>query len=163
VTCPYMHKLCKKIEDCGVYVCRAFFPEKQPIIDKNTLPLCQSSEYESECLQYQEGAKWQEDRRVKGLTEKCPFAQANRCGRPWEWWCKGGNYPFLLTPYEIREGTDDIPVRDENGDIKFLEVDYDIHESCLSGDPEIYTTCPHYKTGMELREYVRELKKKGKK
>jgi len=158
--CIFLHKQCPG-GGCDKYVCRAFFPERQTVILPNLLPTCQSDEHKTECLQYIEGMKWQKERRQKGLTEKCPFATNNRCGRPWEWRCDAV-YPFLLTPYEIREGTDDIPVRDAEGNIKFKPVDYDIHETCLSGDPEIYTTCPQYIEGQRIREEYRELKKKGK-
>ena len=156
LTCLYMHKLCGA--DCDNHVCRAFFPEKQPLIDPKSKDICLGDEYETECLQHIDGVAYQEEKRVKGRTEKCPFAQNTRCGRPWEWWCKGSNYPFLLTTFEIREGTHDLPVRDENGDIKFTRTAEDIYETCLSGDAEIYMECPAYKDGMAAREYDRSLK-----
>ena len=157
MTCPFMHKLCKS--GCDNHVCRAFFPEKQPLIDPKSKDICLGDEYETECLQYVDGVKWRKERFLKGLTEKCFFARNQRCGRPWEWWCKStGSYPHLLTPYEIKEGTNDIAARDENGDIKFLKVEYDINETCLSGDKAIYEECPIYKAGMEQREYAKSLK-----
>lgn len=153
--CPYMHKDCGS--DCDNHQCRAFFPEKQPLIQKSHKDICISDDYAAECLIYEEGRRWREKRRVAGLKEKCPFATNNRCGRSWEWRCDAV-YPWTLNPYEVREGTDDIPVRDENRNIKFLPVDYDIYETCLSGDASIYTTCPSYKLGVEAREYDRNLK-----
>ena len=96
--------------------------------------------------------KWREEKRLKGLEEKCPFASNTRCGRPWEWWCKGSDYPFILTPFEVKEGTEDLPVRDADRNIKFLPVEYDMKETCISGDPKIYTACPNYIRGMEVRE-----------
>ena len=155
MTCRFMHKLCAA--DCDNHVCRAFFPEKQPLIDPKSKDICLGDEYEEECLIHAEGEAYQENKRAQGLKVKCPFAQNNRCGRPWEWWCKGGYAPFLLTPFEVKTGTEDIPIRDENGVVKFLEVNYDIHESCLTGDADIYTTCPNYKAGMEVRELSRKL------
>lgn len=158
MTCQYMHKLCKS--GCDNHVCRAFFPEKQPLIQKGSKDICRGDIYETECLQYEAGVEWREERRIKGLTEKCFFARNTRCGRPWEWWCKGGQTPFLLTTYEIREGTDDIPVRDENGEIRFIKSIDDIKGICLSGDASIYIECPNYKVGMELRELAKTLKTK---
>lgn len=158
MTCRFFYKQCGK--NCDNHLCRAFFPEKQPVILKSSKDVCQGEDYATECLIYNEGVKWREERRLKGLTEKCPFAQNARCGRPWEWWCKGGNYPFILTPFEVKEGTNDIPVRDADRNIKFLPVEYDINESCLSGDAAVYTECPHYKAGMALREEYGKLKSK---
>ena len=157
MTCPFMHKRCKV--GCDNYVCRAFFPEKQPFIQKTDEDICLGEDHATECLIYVEAVKWREERRLKGLTEHCPFATNNRCGRPWEWRCDAV-YPFLLTPYEIKEGTRDIPVRDEKGEIKFLPVDYDINETCLSGDVEIYEACPLYKNGLVSREGHKKLKSK---
>ena len=154
MTCRFMHKLCGV--ECDNHVCRAFFPEKQPLIDPKSKDICLEDEYEAECLIYVEAVKWREERRHKGLTEKCPFATNNRCGRSWEWRCDAV-YPFPLNPYEIREGTDDIPLRDEDGNIKFLKVNYDLYESCLSGDESVYSTCSQYKLGVETRELSRKL------
>jgi len=160
LTCLFMHKLCES--GCDNHVCRAFFPEKQPIISKLSKDICTGDEYETECLIYIDGWAYQEEKRRLGRTEKCPFAQNNRCGRPWEWWCKGSNYPFLLTTYEVREGTDDMPVRDKEGNIAFTYDEKMVNHTCLSGDVEIYEECPNYKLGMELRELVRNLKNKEK-
>ena len=162
--CEFLHKQCGK--DCDNHLCGAFFPKRQPVIMKSTKDICQGEDYATECLIYGEAIEWREERRLKGLTEKCPFASNTRCGRPWEWWCKGSNYPFKLTPFEVREGTDDIPVRAADRNIKFITLktdtgeDFDLHKTCLSGDPSIYTTCPHYKLGMEVREEWRKLKSK---
>ena len=158
MTCHFMHKNCKA--DCDNHECWAFFPEKQPLIDPKSKDMCLGEEYVTECLIYVDGTKWREERRLKGLTEKCPFASNTRCGRSWEWWCKGSDYPFILTPFEVRAGTEDIPVRDADKNIKFLPVEYDMKESCLSGDPKIYTTCPNYKLGMKSRAYDRQFKSK---
>lgn len=164
MTCRFMHKLCGK--GCDNHVCRAFFPEKQPIIQMSSKDVCQGEEYATECLIYSEGVAWREERRLKGLTEKCRFASNTVCGRPWEWWCKGGSYPFILTPYEVKEGTENIPVRDADKNVKFISLktdegdDFDLHKTCLSGDETIYVECPHYKAGMKLREYYREQKLK---
>jgi len=160
MACRFLYKQCGK--DCNKYICRAFFPDRTPYIDENTLPICQGEEYTTECLRYSEGIAWREEKRLKGLTEKCPFAQANRCGRSWEWWCKGSYYPFLLTTYEVREGTDDMPVRDENGDIVFTRSKEDITPTCLSGDPEIYEKCPNYIIGKQQQEEYRKLKSREK-
>ena len=160
-----MHKNCGK--DCDNHECRAFFPERQPIISKLTKDICTSDDYDTECLHYIEGTKWREEKRLQGLKEKCPFATNNVCGRSWSWRCDAV-YPFKLNPYEIREGTDDIPVRDEDRNIKFIPLktdegeDFDLHATCLSGDPEIYMPCPIYKDGVKHREYVEELKSKEK-
>jgi len=155
-----MRKLCKS--GCDHHVCRAFFPEKQPLIDPKNKDVCLGDDHATECLIYAEGVAYREEKRVKGLTEKCPFAQNQRCGRPWEWWCKGANYPFKLTTFEIREGTDDIPVRDADGNIKFTYDADVVNNTCLSGDAAIYTACPNYKLGMELREEARKLNSQEK-
>jgi hypothetical protein len=156
MTCHFMHKNCEK--DCDNHECRAFFPEKQPLIDPKSKDMCLGEDYSTECLIYVDGTRWREEKRLKGLTEKCPFASNTICGRPWEWWCKGSNYPFILTPYEIKEGTENIPVRDADKNIKFIPVEYDMRETCISGDSAIYMTCPHYLIGMEIREEYRQFK-----
>ena len=155
--CEYMHKTCES--GCDNHTCRAFFPLRQPLIDPKSKDVCLSDDHADQCLIYVEGKQWREEKRLQGLTEKCPFATNNRCGRPWEWRCDAV-YPFLLTPFEAKEGKDDIPVRDKDGNIKFLPVDYDIKETCLSGDPSIYTTCPLYQKGVKAREPVESLKSK---
>ena len=157
--CLYMHKLCEA--GCDNHVCRAFFPEKQPIISKLTKDVCTSDDYMTECLVYVAGMAYQEEKRRKGRTEKCPFAQNNRCGRPWEWWCKGGQAPFLLTTFEIIEGTDDMPIR-VDGNIKFTYDEEAVKWACWSGDSAIYMECPAYKAGVAQQEFVRNIKNKEK-
>lgn len=160
MTCLYMHKLCKA--GCDNHVCRAFFPEKQPIINKLSKDTCMGDEYTTECLIYAEGIRFQEEKRLKGRTEKCPFASNTVCSHPWEWWCKGGEYPFLLNPYITKEGKPRIALRDENNEIQFIPQEYDINETCLSGDTSIYIACPHYKVGVEMQELVRRLNSEEK-
>ena len=158
--CEYMHKTCAS--DCDNHVCRAYFPLRQPLIDPKSKDICLGDDHAEECLQFISGKKWREERRLKGLTEKCPFASNQRCGRLWEWWCKGSNYPFLLTTFEIKEGTHDLPVRDAQGDIKFTYDKEMVDGTCLSGNPEIYMECPNYKLGMEIREEYARLKMQEK-
>lgn len=156
-----MHKLCGK--DCDNHVCRAYFPEKQPIIHKGSKDICLGEEYETECLIYSDGVNWREERRLKGLKEKCPFATNNVCGRPWQWRCDAV-YPFLLTPYETKPGKDLIPLRDKDKNIKFTKLktdegeEFDLHKTCLSGDETLYPTCPHYTAGLKEREEYRKRK-----
>ena len=154
-----MYKQCGK--NCDSHLCRAFFPEKNPVIQKNSEDVCRGEDYATECLIYAEGLKWREEKRLNGLEEKCPFATNNRCGRPWEWRCDA-DIPFLLTPYEVKKGTHDIPARDADKNIKFITLktdtgeDFDLYKTCLSGDPSIYTTCPNYKVGVKIREEYRK-------
>ena len=161
--CPNMHKLCKV--GCDNYVCRAFFPERQPIIKKEMMPVCQGENYAEECPQYAVGTDFKAERRRKHLETHCPFASNTVCGRPYEWWCKGGQYPFQLTLYETKEGKPRIPKRDEHGEIIFIRSPEDLKETCLSGDREVYMNCPHYIEGMKIREEYKKIKEsveKGK-
>lgn len=160
MTCRYLHKLCPK-GGCENYVCRAYFPDKQPLLKKDMLPMCRGTEHE-ECLRYIEGNALRIERKLKSLDEHCPFATNTRCGRPWEWWCKGGNYPFLLTTYEVKEGTMDTPIRDVEGNVKLTRKVEDLKEVCFSGKTDVYEGCPNYQQGVALREYARELKKREK-
>lgn len=157
--CLYMHKVCKA--GCDDYVCRAFFPLRQPIIREDMLPLCMSENYAEECPQYAAGTEFRAEKRRKHLETHCPFASNTVCGRPYEWWCKGGYTPFQLTTYEMRDGVDyGSPKRDENGEIIFIRGPEDIAETCLSGNKEIYMKCPHYIDGMKHREEYKKLKGK---
>ncbi len=162
--CPYFHKLCQK--DCKNYVCRAFFPEKQPYVMTRDEEICRSSEH-LECLQYIDGKRWHEERLAKWASMYCPFASNTICSKPWDWWCKGGYVPFELTiPVYEEDGTGRKWLkRDEEGNIIFERSLEDIKDTCLTGDPEIYTNCPNYITGMKVREEWRQRKaqRKGQK
>jgi len=160
VKCEYMRKTCES--GCDNHTCRAYFPIKQPLIDPNSKDVCLSDDHATECLIYIEGKKWREEKRLKGLKEKCPFASNSRCGREWEWWCKGGNYPFLLTTFEVKEGTHDLPVKNSDGSIKFTYDKEIVDSTCLSGDEAIYTECPNYKEALHHREIIKRLKKSEK-
>ena len=155
-----MHKTCES--DCDNHVCRAFFPIKQPLIDPKSKDICYADDHQTECLQYEAAIEWREEKRIRGMTEKCRFATNTRCGRPWEWWCKGSDYPFLLTTYETKEGKDDIPERNADGSIKFNYDKEMVENACLSGDPSIYEQCPNFKRGVELLDMVTRLKKQEK-
>lgn len=158
--CPYMHKRCKT--GCDDYVCRAFFPVRQPHIKKDTLPLCMGEDYAEECLQHIDGALFKAERRRKYLEDHCPFASNTVCGRPYEWWCKGGSTPFQLTLYETYDGTPHgTPKRDETGQVLFTRSLEDIAETCLSGDKAVYMKCPHYIDGMLFREDYKKIKGKN--
>jgi len=156
MSCPYMHKLCKA--GCKDYVCRAFFPLRQPIIKEDTLPLCMSEDYAEECPQHAAGTEFKAERRRKHLENHCPFASNTVCGRPYEWWCKGGQIPFMLTLYETVEGKPRTPKRDKNGEIIYTRSPDDIKDTCLSGDKTIYMKCPHYIAGMKFREDYKRIK-----
>jgi len=160
--CEYMHKDCKA--DCDNHQCRAFFPLRQPLIDPKSKDICLADDHATECLIYAAGREWREEKRLNGLTEKCPFAQNNICGKSWWWWCKGGTTAFQLTPFEEAEDKPGIPKRNSDGTIAFIVMKnesgepFDIYTTCLSGDPAIYMTCPHYKLGVETRELSNSLK-----
>jgi len=158
--CPYIHKLCGNKPDCTNMVCRAYFPERQPILKQDMVDeVCSNGEY-LECERYIEGSQMRAERKQSQLKLHCPFASNSRCGRPWEWWCKGSDYPFLLTTYE--ENEHGLPVRDENGDV-ILTCDMDvIKNSCLSGKIEVYEQCPHYIDGIRYREEYVKIKNKEK-
>ena len=156
--CRFVHKSCDK--NCENYTCRAFFPLKQPWIAPYDLDFCLSGLH-VECLRREEALEWREQKRLKGLKEKCPFAHNTVCGKPWFWMCKGGDIPFTLTPFEpVNEVNPMHPKRDINGDIiytydegKFTRKD--VEETCLSGNPEIYGKCPNYIRGMQVHmEYA---------
>lgn len=157
--CTYLHKLCPK-DGCDNYSCRAYFPERQPLIKKDMLPLCKSRDH-STCDRFIDANVWRKQKKMDALKIHCPFATNNRCGRPWEWRCDA-YLPFKLTTYEIREGTDDIPIRDENGEIKFTYDKKLLEQTCFSGKVKIYESCPNYKKGIEHREYINQLKKQEK-
>jgi len=128
---------------------------KQPWIARHDLDFC-LSEHHVECLRREEAIAWREQKRLKGLDEKCPFAHCTVCGKPWFWMCKGSDYPFILTPFEaVNELNPMHPKRDANGDIVFTYDKWqwkDVEETCLSGDPEIYMKCPSYILGMQEQE-----------
>lgn len=155
MTCTYLHKLCPK-GGCDNYVCRAYFPEKQPLIKKELLELCKGDEYETECPIYEAGRQYREEKKAKLAELQCPFASNNRCDRPYEWWCKGSDVPFQLTQYEVNDK--DLPVKDEHGEIIFTRGVDDFKDTCLIGGPEIYTKCPHYVDGVKAREEYYEIK-----
>lgn len=154
--CEYLHKMCKGGCKEDWYVCRAFFPERQPRIMPSQLSVCQSHEH-MECPQLAAGRAFREERKRKNLEIKCPFASNTVCGKPWLWMCKGRVPPFFLTLYE--EDDKGLPIRDEDGGIKFTRGIDDIKDTCLSGDPAIYKECPWYKEGTEFRDTWRRVKK----
>ena len=158
--CPYIHRLCGNKPDCTNRVCRSHFPESQPLISKRDLPMCNSDEH-VDCIRFQEGTVIRKERKENQWKEHCPFASNSRCGRPWEWWCKGSSYPFLLTTYEETEH--ELPKKDENGNIVFTYDEEVFKNACLSGNPEIYEQCPHYIEGMRFREEYKRLKNSGEK
>jgi len=156
LTCQYLHKLCPKGGACDNYVCRAYFPDKQPLIEKNSLDVCKGDEYPSECLIYTEGTQYREEKKLKLYEKQCPFASNNRCDRPYEWWCKGSDIPFQLTEYQLNEK--ELPVRDEHGEVTFTRGIDDFKDTCLIGGPEIYMECPHYKDGVRAIEEYYEMR-----
>lgn len=151
--CEYLREMCKT--GCDKYVCRAFFPNSQPIITPDQLPMCQDDEY-ADCPRFTEGRKFHALRIEQKRKLHCPFASNTVCGKPWQWWCKGGRVPFQLTLYD--EDEKGLPKRDENGEIIFTRGIEDIKDTCLTGDPVIYEECPNYKAGVALREEWRRIK-----
>ena len=158
MTCSFYHKLCGT---CKKYVCRAYFPEKQPYIKGDMMPVCTGNDHKTECLVYSDAVQWREERKRKSLEEHCPFAHNTVCGKPWLWLCKGepASPYFPLTDIEMDQHGRII--RGEDGNIIFKpgRSIADIKEACLSGDIKIYEECPHYKNGIEFREYVKRVKK----
>lgn len=151
--CEYLRKLCKA--GCDNYQCRAFFPERQPMVARRDIPMCQSVEHEN-CIRFKEGREYHAEKLRKKRLIHCPFASNTVCGKPWDWWCKGSTPPFELTLPVLDENK--VPKRDVDGNILFTRSVEDIKETCLSGDPEIYEGCPHYKSGVESRKQWRERK-----
>lgn len=156
MTCPFYRRLCGS---CKKWVCRAYFPEKQPYIKDDMMPICTGNDYEKECLIYSDATKWREERKRQSLNEHCPFAHNTVCGKPWLWICKGATPPFFLTEVEVDQRG--LPIRDSDGAMKFkpMRSIEDIKGACLSGDTKIYEECPQYKEGIEFREYVKRVKK----
>lgn len=132
--CEYLHKLCPTA-GCENYVCRAYFPEKQPLVMKNMLETCKNGDYE-DCLTYVEGKKWRKERRERQLDMHCPFATNNECGKPDHWMCKGRNPPFKL-----------YPVKGEDGELTYTMEQ--MKQTCLSGDRTVYVECPFFNEGLE--------------
>jgi len=171
--CPYIHKICKdRSADCDKYVCRAFFPLRQPIIKADTMPLCMSEDYEEECPQYAAGTEFKAERRRKYLEDHCPFASNTVCGHPEEWWCKGGYVPHKLYPEYLEETRWQRTVRQVltflrlrqpaetfNGKLVMFTTKQ-LEEACWTGDKEIYGKCPAYIDGMKFREEYKRIKAK---
>jgi len=157
MTCPFYHKLCGS---CKKYVCRAYFPEKQPYITNTMMPVCAGDNYEHECLIYADALAWREERKRRSLNEHCPFAYNTFCGKPWLWVCKGVA-PIYFPLTEVEVDHHNIPLRDEEGKQVFKlgkSID-DIKGFCLSGDTEIYENCPNYKSGVEYNAFLNKLKR----
>ena len=155
MVCPFYHKLCGS---CKKYVCRAYFPEKQPYIKSGMMPICVGENYEKECLIYVDAVQWHEERKRKSLLDHCPFAANTFCGKPWLWMCKGAVPPVSLTEVEVDERN--LPKLVDGGiTYKLGKSITDIKNRCLSGKMEIYEECPYYKEGIEFREYVKRVKK----
>lgn len=144
MTCPYLHKLCPK-PNCDNWVCRAYFPERQPTIRDNLLPVCMGENYEKECPNYIAGRDFRERRHLDKLKLHCPFATNNECGKPDNWMCKGRAPPFRL-----------YPAKDEDGVL--LNTMEQLKETCLSGKREIYIECPFFKEGLkQYNKTIREV------
>jgi len=124
--CEYLVKKCRS--GCDNYVCRALFPEKQPLVMKTQLEVCKSDGFEVECPRFDEGNEYQ---RLKKLMKVgCPFLSNTVCGRPSEFWCKGRTPPFKI----------------ESGEKA---------EVCLKAD---FKECPYYQDGLAFREEWRRVK-----
>ena len=154
--CSYLHQLCES--GCDKYVCRAFFPERQPIVKPEMVSDCSDPEYAEVCPQRLAGIQWSEEKRARELTEKCPFAVNPRCSRPWEWHCYGGISPYKLTTFESKPGKPEVPARNEDGSIKFTYNVEDVQWACLGGDPEVYTKCPRYIAGVQYKKDYERIK-----
>lgn len=154
--CMFLRKMCKT--GCDNYQCRAFFPEKQPMIQpRDVETLCRTSEH-SECPRYVEGLKYREEKRSKQWKLHCPYASNNVCSRPWLWLCKArGTYFELTIPKRDERG---LPIRDEEGNIVYERSVEDLKDTCLSGNPMIYEACPNYEIGEAFKEEAKR-KKEG--
>ena len=150
MTCQYLHKLCPK-GGCENYVCRAYFPDKQPMIQKDLLETCKGEEYATECLEYEAGTNHREEKISKRLEKQCKFATNNRCDKPWIWDCKAYHNPGPLTIFEVNEKG--LPKRGADGNVVFIVGVDDFKDTCLLGGVEVYTKCPHY---IDAMEYIKE-------
>ena len=157
MVCQFYHRICGK---CGKNVCRAYFPERQPLIKEDLESICLGDNPSEECPIHDDAVTWREERYLKMLAEHCPFASNSYCGQPWLWMCKGHVPPFPLTVVEVDD--DGRSLRDEEGGYVYKPKRglIDIKESCLSGKMEVYEGCPWFKMGVEFREYVKEVKGK---
>lgn len=151
--CVFLRKMCKK--GCDNYQCRAFFPEKQPMVQlRDVEALCKTVEHR-DCPRYIEGHLYQEEKRSKRWKLHCPYASNTVCSKPWLWLCKARGTYFELTIPERDEKN--LPVRDSEGNIVFKRGVDDIKDTCLSGNPEIYKECPNYKMGEAYKaEYLKK-------
>ena len=157
MSCPYLHKLCPK-PGCNNWVCRAFFPERQPTIQDNLLHICQSEKYGEECPNYVAGTQFREKKRLDKVKVHCPFASNNICGHPEIWTCKG--YPHRLYPAYIPEKRRQRLWRQLCTFLRLREP-AELHNSkpvefttkqleatCWSGKKEVYVQCPNFQAGL---------------
>lgn len=91
--CIYYHPSCGAKKDCPKVVCRAFFPDRQPLIQDSMQSICKSPEH-VECERFIDGNTFQKSRKDAHIG--CPFLTNTRCGYPDQWWCKGHVPPFII-------------------------------------------------------------------
>lgn len=90
--CLFFHRQCP--HGCNKVQCRAYYPERAPIIMEDQKKICQSPEHK-ECEQYKASFVWREERRL--AKKGCPFLGDHYCGRPKLRYCKGKIPPFDIT------------------------------------------------------------------
>lgn len=88
-TCRFYHRMC--VSGCDKVACRAFFPEKQPLIMEGMKATCQQK-FHKDCDRYKEGLVYHQAR--KDAHKGCPFLADKVCIRPNTFWCHGAIPPF---------------------------------------------------------------------
>lgn len=154
--CEYLYQRCRGGCKKNIYVCRAYFPERQPYVTDDQLPTCMNKGEAEECPQRLAGRQYHRERVEENKSLHCPFASNTICGKPYEWWCKGGLVPFQLTLYDLDDRG--LPRRDAGGGIVYTRSPEDLAETCFSGVKEIYESCPNYQDGLAVRAEWRRVK-----
>lgn len=90
--CIYHKPACNA--GCTKVFCKAFFPDRQPLIMAKDLPMCESLNHR-ECQQFIAGNAYQEERRRS--KKGCPFLADKVCIKPNTFWCHGRTPAFEVT------------------------------------------------------------------
>lgn len=145
--CRFLRKLCPGGCPDDVWVCRAFFPDKQLNVLKSQLSTCLSN---GECITREDATRWREERRMSVVDVHCPYARNTVCGKPWLWLCKSGVTPYFpLTEAETNEKG--LPVRDSEGKVVLKRGLDEYKDTCFSGKLEVYEGCPYYQYAEKQR------------
>lgn len=119
--CTFFKKACAS--GCEKAYCKAFFPEKSPLVMEDQKKICLSDDHK-ECLRYTDGLEFHAER-IRN-RKGCPFLSNSQCGHPDIWRCNGFVPPFVI-------------------DGKNLEL----LQACFGNE---FSDCPNYIIGVKFRE-----------